>query len=220
MYTLHQIDDWASLIVRLTLEEMGLPYALRRHDFDAGTLERPEFRALNPQGLIPVLETPDGPIFETAAILLWLTDRHRAMAPAPDAPDRGAFLAWFFFVTNTVHPSVMALIHPERVAGQMAEEAACASAHARLAGHCALLEALLAAPPGWMDARAPTILSPYLAVLLRWAQFLAADKTRNLDLTPYPALLAHLRALEKRPAFARTTLAEALGPTPFSDPQE
>ena len=219
MYILHHIDDWASLIIRLALEEMGLPYTLHSHDADAGTLDRPDFRSLNPQGLIPVLETPDGPMFETAAILLWLADRHSAMAPAPSDPGRAAFLSWFMFVSNTVHPTVMALFYPERVAGPMAEAAACQSAHARLCQQCALLDALIAQAPGWLQANGPTVVSPYLAVLLRWAQFLAADPACTLDLAPYPALHAHLRSLEARPAFARVTLAEALGPTPFSDPQ-
>ena len=218
MYTLHHIDDWASLIIRLALEEMGVDYHLHRHDYDAGSLDRDDFRALNPQGLIPVLETPDGPIFETAAILLWLADRHGAMAPT--GPERTVFLSWFMFISNTLHPTVMALAHPERVAGQMHETAACQSAHARLKGQCDLLEDMVATSPPWLDAQKPSVLSPYLAVLLRWAQMLAADRSCALDLAPYPHLLAHLRALEAHPAFARVTLAEALGPTPFSNPQE
>lgn len=220
MYVLHQIDDWASLIVRLALEEMAVPCALQTHDFDAGSLNSAEFRALNPQGLIPVLETPDGPIFETAAILLWLADRHGLMAPAPQSAGRGAFLSWFFFVSNTLHTSVMALVYPERMADEAAAPAACAAALARLNGQCALLETTLAAAPPWLNPDAPTILSPYIAVLLRWAQFLAADPACNLDLTAYPTLRAHLRALEDRPAFVRIIKAESLGPTPFSNPQE
>ena len=218
MYRLHQIDDWASLIIRMTLEEMGVEYELKRHDFDAGTLDRPGFRALNPQGLIPVLETDGGPIFETAAILLWLADRHGRMAPGPAAPARGAFLSWFMFTANSLHPTVLALIHPERISGPIGEGPVCQSALARLHRHCALLETLLEADPDWLGM--PSVLTPYLAVLLRWGQMLAADPTCNLDLTGYPALVAHLRAFEARPAVARTTLAEALGLTPFSNPQE
>ncbi len=220
MYVLHQIDDWASLIVRLALEEMALPYTLHRHDFDAGTLDRAEFRALNPQGLIPVLETPDGPIFETAAILLWLADRHGLMMPAPHEAGRATFLSWFLFVSNTLHPTVMALVHPERVAGEVAAAAACASALARLNGQCALIEAAVTKAPPWWNPDAPTILSPYIAVVLRWAQFLGADPACHLDLGPYPALRNHFAALECRPAFVRVSTAEALGPTPFSNPQE
>jgi glutathione S-transferase len=219
MYVLHQIDDWASLIIRLALEEMALPYRLHKHDFDTGSLDTATFRALNPQGLIPVLETPDGPIFETAAILLWLADRHGLMAPAPQATERAAFLSWLLFVSNTLHTTVMAQIHPERLAGEAAGPIACQAAFARLQGQCALLETIMGKAPAWLNADAPSILSPYLAVLLRWAQVLAADPACNLDLGPYPALREHLARLEARPAFLRVSQAEALGPTPFSNPQ-
>ena len=219
MYVLHQIDDWASLIIRLALEEMALPYRLHRHDFDAGSLDDPAFRALNPQGLIPVLETPDGPIFETAAILLWLADRHGLMAPVPQTPDRAAFLSWLLFVSNTLHPTVMAQIYPGRLAGEAAAPLACQAAFARLQGQCAMLEAIFGKAPAWANADAPSILSPYLAVLLRWAQVLAADPACNIDLAAYPALHGHLVKLETRPAFVRVAQAEALGPTPFSNPQ-
>lgn len=219
MYVLHQIDDWASLIIRLALEEMALPYRLHTHDVDAGSLDMPAFRALNPQGLIPVLETPDGPIFETAAILLWLADRHGLMAPAPQDPKRAAFLSWLLFVSNTLHPTVMAQIYPGRLAGEAAAPLACQAAFARLQAQCALLEAMMGKAPAWLNADAPTILSPYLAVLLRWAQVLAADPACNIDLAAYPALRGHLARLEARPAFVRVAQAEALGPTPFSNPQ-
>lgn len=220
MYVLHQIDDWASLIIRLALEEMALPYTLHRHDFDTGSLDDPAFRALNPQGLIPVLETPDGPIFETTAILLWLADRHGLMAPAPQAPERAAFLSWLLFVSNALHSTVMAQIHPERLAGEAAGPVACQAALTRLHGQCTLLEAILGKAPTWLNTDAPSILSPYIAVLLRWAQVLAADPACNLDLGAYPVLRDHLEKLEARPAFLRVSQAEALGPTPFSNPQE
>jgi len=96
MYILHSWPDSASLIVDLVLQELGLPYTSRQIDRPAGALNSPEYRALHPLGLIPALETPDGPMFETAAILLYLTEQH-GLAPAPGTPDRAAFLTWLFF---------------------------------------------------------------------------------------------------------------------------
>ncbi|MCB1329029.1 MAG: glutathione S-transferase N-terminal domain-containing protein, partial [Maritimibacter sp.] len=72
MLCLHYAPDNASLIIRIALEELGLPYETRLVDRQAEAQKSPAYLALNPQGLIPVLETPEGPIFETAAILLWL----------------------------------------------------------------------------------------------------------------------------------------------------
>ena len=86
-YRLHYAPDNASLIIRLALEELGQPFETILIDRRGGALDTAAYRSLNPHGLIPVLETPDGPIFETGAILLWLADRHGALGPGPQAPD-------------------------------------------------------------------------------------------------------------------------------------
>jgi len=113
MFTLHQAPDHA-LVVRLVLEDLGLPDHGVLVDRQARGQKRPEYLALNPQGLIPVLETPDGPLFEAAAICLWLADRTGRMAPMPGDAGSGAFLGWLFFVSNTVHADPRMQFHPDR----------------------------------------------------------------------------------------------------------
>ena len=85
-YRLHYAPDNASLVIRLALEDMGLPYETVLVDRTTREQDSAAYRALNPAGLIPVLETPQGPVFETAAILLWLADTHGQLAPAPADP--------------------------------------------------------------------------------------------------------------------------------------
>ena len=82
-YTLHYAPDNASLIVRLALEELGVPYHALLVDRRKNAQKSKAYLALNPSGRIPVLETMDGPIFETGAILMWLVDQHQALGPAP-----------------------------------------------------------------------------------------------------------------------------------------
>ena len=65
MYILHGVYDWGSLVVHLALEELGVNYEFKSVDYEKGALASPAYRALNPVGLVPVLETPQGPIFET-----------------------------------------------------------------------------------------------------------------------------------------------------------
>ena len=91
MYILHSTPDSAALIVRLALEEMGVPFETRAIDRPAGELDSPAYRAMNPLGQIPAFQGPDGPMFETAAIILYLSEKH-GLAPAPGSPDRAAFL--------------------------------------------------------------------------------------------------------------------------------
>jgi hypothetical protein len=81
MYTLHYAPDNASLIIRLVLDGAGIPYRTVLVDRKARQQDSPAYRALNPAGLVPTLETPQGPISETGAILLLPTGT--ALAPHP-----------------------------------------------------------------------------------------------------------------------------------------
>jgi glutathione S-transferase len=213
---LHAVPDWASLIVHLVLEEMGVPYALALKDFDAGDLDTPAFRAISPFGKIPALETPQGPMFETAAILLWLAAQHGGMAPAPTDPKRGAFLQWFIFTANTLHPAMMNLLHPHRPGGDAAIGMVLPTAHANLRTHYAALDAMVTRDmPAWLSDQ-PSILTYYLAVLMRWTSAFAYDPAYNIPTTDYPALHRVLQAMEQRPAAQRIFANEGLGPTPFT----
>ncbi|NJM83403.1 MAG: glutathione S-transferase family protein [Tabrizicola sp.] len=220
MYTLHAVPDWASVIVRLVLEEMDLPHEIVLKDAEAGDLDLPAYRRVNPAGLIPALETPDGPIFETAAILLWLTDRHGALAPPPQSAERAGYLSWLFFTSNSVHNSVMALVHPERQAGDSGHAEASQIARDTLIHRFGLIEAMLqtGAPP-WLSTREPGALGYYLGTLARWAKLFAANPADAVTLDAFPALRDVLAAHEARPAALRVARAEGLGPSPFTDPR-
>lgn len=220
MYVLHTMPDSAGVAVHLVLQELGLPYDLRMVSRDTGERDTAGYRALHPLGLVPALETPDGPMFETAAILLWLADRHGTLAPGAAEPDRAAFLTWYFFTSNNLHPTLMQLFHPERSLGDLADTAAfLRTAAARLGDQLLLLDGMAARGARWCSPAAPpSVLGYYLAMLLRWIGSFAQGHPGRLDLAAYPALLALARALERRPAALHVARAEALGPTIFSAP--
>lgn len=217
--TLYHCPDWGSQIIRLALEELGLDYRIRPMDWDAGDFDAPGFRAANPQGLIPVLETPEGPVFETAAILLWLNARHGGLGPGIDEPEAAAFLSWLFFVANTVHPGVMALIHPERPAGPGAAEETGRFALERLMVQADHLEALIRTrAPLWLTPQQPG-LGHYLGILIRWAVYLPEDPGQRFSLDPFPALKAMLAAHEATPAARRLAVTDGLGAHPYTAPE-
>lgn len=218
VYTLHAWPDSASLIVRLVLEELGLPHVSRRIDRAAGELDSPAYRAIHPLGKIPAFETPDGPMFETAAILLYLSDRHPGLAPAPTSPERAAFLKWFFFTSGTLHPAVMDGHYPERVAGAEAAPALLPHVARRAATALAALDAAAAANPPWLPAEGPSLLGYYIAVLMRWMGQHAKDAPCYVRAADYPALARVLAQLETRPAALRLAEAEGLGATIFTNP--
>lgn len=216
---LYHIPDWASQVIRLALEELDLPHQVMPLDWDASDFDRPGFRAVNPLGLIPALQTPDGPIFETAAILLWLIERHGQLGPGPGQPDRAAFLSWLMFISNTVHATVVALIHPHLPAGAAAAPAAQRLALDRLNAQAAQLEALITTrAPSWLCAGQPGAAGYYLGTILAWALLMPEDPGLRFSLHAFPGLHAVLAAHEASPAARRVALAEGLGPHPFTAP--
>lgn len=215
MYTLHYAPDNASLIIRLVLEEANLPYRTTLVDRSLRAQDSAAYRKLNPAGLIPALETPDGPMFETGAILLWLSDRHD-LGPAPANPTRGTFLKWLFFISNTAHADLRQLFYPhlyvlaEATAGHHSLISARMKQHFTLLDQAAIDHPQLFAPPSGLTA--------YLAPLMRWSVLYPKDQTQWFHLTDFPELAAHISALETRPAAQRAASAEGLGTTPFTAP--
>jgi glutathione S-transferase len=219
MYILHCSPDSASLIVRLVLQELDVPHACVVIDRAAGALDSPAYRAMQPAGLIPALETPDGAMFETAAMLLYLCDRHPGLAPAPDHPDRAAYLSWFVFTNNSVHTTLMQMFYPDRVAGPDHAAAVVTAATARMLGFLGLLDRMVAAQaPAWLSPAQPSALGYYLGVLIRWLSAFGPDHAFHIRSADYPALHAVLAALETRPAARLCAEAEGLGPTIFTNP--
>lgn len=117
MYTLYWKPWSASCAVMAVLEELGVAYDLHEVDRDGGEHLRPDYLRLQPLGLVPALGLGDGrSMFESAAMIVYLCDRHpeAGLAPGPDDPDRPAFLQWMFFLADTLYPSYSRYYHSER----------------------------------------------------------------------------------------------------------
>lgn len=219
MYVLHAVPDWASFCVHAALAEMGVPFRLNLIDVDAGGLDEAAHRRVQPFGLIPGLDTPEGPVFETGAILLWLSERH-GLAPAPGSPGRAGFLSWFVFTNNALHTGAMDLLHPERAGGEACAAAVSATARARLVEQLAVMEAMVARDrPDWLSPDAPSVLSIYLSMLLRWLRAFPAVPEHAIDCAAFPALQAVAQGMEARPAIRAAAAAEGLTGKFFSAPE-
>ncbi|MEM1344790.1 MAG: glutathione S-transferase family protein [Pseudomonadota bacterium] len=219
MLTLYYAPDNASLILRLALEEAGLPYETVLVDRAVRAQKAPAYLALNPAGLIPTLITPQGALAETGACLLWLCDTHpeAGLGPATDHAKRGVFLRWLFYLSNTLHADLNRLFYAERVVPGAAIERHHALMAERLLAHLGLLEATLGDEPALFAP--PSALALYLGPLLRWAALYPLEGARWLDLPAYPALERLVTSLEARPSVKAAARAEGLGDTPFSKPQ-
>lgn len=211
-YRLHYAPDNASLVIRLALEQLGLPYRTVLIDRAAREQDSPRFLALNPNGLLPVPETPDGPLFETGAILLWLSDYHGGLAPRFGAAERRAVMTWPLWLSSTLHVALRMLFYPSAFA-RHDHAALMAATKSRLLTLLAMLEA---ADVPWLDR--PSILSCYVAPMLRWMALYPAGETDWFVLPDHPRLAAIVLMMEARPSAPAAMAAEGLGKTPLSAP--
>ncbi len=65
--------------VRWALEEAGLPYRTRL--LELGDQDKPDYRALQPFGQVPILEEDGLVLFESGAIVLHIGERSEALLP-------------------------------------------------------------------------------------------------------------------------------------------
>lgn len=105
--------------ITIMLEEVGRSYAFRHVDVFRSGQFSPSFRALNPNGKVPVLVDHERGepvvIFESAAILIYLAERHAALLPQ-DEPARTHTLQWLMIQSANVGPLLGQLNHFQLVA--------------------------------------------------------------------------------------------------------
>ena len=82
-------DYWrsgTSYRTRIGLNIKGVAYEQAPVDLRAGIQQSEDYRALNPQGLVPALETADGVLTQSSAILEWLDERYPEPPLLPGDP--------------------------------------------------------------------------------------------------------------------------------------
>lgn len=216
-YILHYAPDNASLIIRFALEELGLPYKTMLVDRSTRAQDSAEYRRISPTGLIPALEIGGQTLFETGAILLWLSETHSALAPTPRDPARADFLKWLFFTANTLHADMRLHFYADRYGGsQKALQEFKAATRTRIAAHLDLLNHAFAMSPRLFIAGQPSVLGIYLVTLCRWLQLYPEGEADWFHLSAYPEILTLARQIEIRPSIMRAAMAEGLGDTPLS----
>ena len=89
------------------LGELGLAYAHVDAVGDAGGLDDPAFRAMNPQGKVPVLQDGDAAIWESNVIVRYLCAAYSAgrLCPA-DPAERAQAEAWMDWTCATLQPAI------------------------------------------------------------------------------------------------------------------
>lgn len=94
------------LRVRWALEEVGQPYAVQL----IGPEEKDSaaYRAKQPFGQVPVIEDDGFVLFESAAIVMRIAEKHDALLPT-NAEARSRVISWMFAAMNTIEPHIQNL---------------------------------------------------------------------------------------------------------------
>src|ERR1700742_3550464 len=92
------------LRARWALEEAGLPYRTRL--LEQGDQDKPEYRAMQPFGQVPILEEDGHLLFESGAIVLYIGERSETLLPK-DATARARATQWLIAALNSIEPFVM-----------------------------------------------------------------------------------------------------------------
>jgi glutathione S-transferase len=92
------------LRARWALEEAGLPYKTRL--LEMGDQDKPDYRALQPFGQVPILEEDGHVLFESGAIVLHIGERSEMLLPK-DAGGRARATQWLIAALNSIEPFVM-----------------------------------------------------------------------------------------------------------------
>ena len=197
MYTLYYSPGAASLVVHWLLLEIGARHELRKLDLAAGEHKRPEYLAINPNGVVPTLLIHGEPVAEAAALVLHLADAHPSfgLAPEPGSVERAKYYQWVLHLANTLQPAFRTWFYPQEAAGEAHAEAARTRARERIEACWDQIEAHLA-------RRGPYLLGPsvsaadfLLTMLMRWS--------RNMPrpATDWPQLGALAQRMKARPSF-------------------
>jgi glutathione S-transferase len=114
-YRLFADKNTYAMTTHLLLEELNIDHELIWFDLHDRANYPDEFTKLNPNLKVPLLITPKGPVYESAATLMVLSEQHNnRFMPQPNSPKRAAALQWLFFLLSSFQPEVMILFHPER----------------------------------------------------------------------------------------------------------
>jgi glutathione S-transferase len=188
-----------SMATHITLEEVGADYEARRVDFSVSEQRSAEYLSLNPKGRVPALQTPDGMLNETPAILTYLAQTHpeAGLAPIENAYQFAKLQEFNLYLCATVH---VAHAHGPRGSRWADDESSLAAMRAKVSSNMAdcfaLIESKYFQGP-WVMGESFTICDPYLFTVASWLE------VDGVDINDFPKINEHSARMKERPAVSK-----------------
>lgn len=183
------------------LGELGVSYEHRLVGGAHGGLDTPEFRAMNPNGLVPVLQDGDLTLWESHAILRYLAAAYGADGLWPSDPRQRAMAdQWTDWVATTFQPAWISLFWLlVRTPEDQHDLQAIAAAHAKTTAALRILDANLAERDYLAGDRLSYADIAAGVSLYRWFSM-------EIDRPAMPGVENWYRRLQERPAFRRAVM--------------
>ena len=213
MITVHHLNNSRSQRILWLLEELGLPYEIKRYERDAKTsLAPPELLKVHPLGKSPVITDGDATIAESGAIVEYLLDTHgesSGLRPAKGTPDYRRYVYWLHFAEGSAMPPLVMKLGFQKVktspmpffarpiARSIADKVLAAFIDPNLRRQMVFMEADLANGP-WFAGAAFSAADIQMSFPVE-----AANSRAGLSATTTPRLLDWLARAHARPAYQR-----------------
>jgi glutathione S-transferase len=200
MYTLYWARSSANMVCHAAMIEMGVPFKLVEVDVDKGQQKSPDYLKLNPNARVPTLVEDGRVMYESAAILLYLCEKHpqAGLMPPVGSPQRAPFLQWLFYLTNTVQEALMNWWHADNYLDKSEQQIALvAGAERRLARMWQLLDQQIAAGGPFLLGRECTAVDLFLTMVAHWSRK-TAKPARG-----YPNIGKLMALVETRPSWQK-----------------
>jgi len=196
MIVVHHLNNSRSQRILWALEELALPYEIKRYQRDAQTnLAPPELKEVHPLGKSPVVTDGNRTLIESGAIIDYLIRRHGngKLQPRADSPEYDQYQQWLHYAEGSAMLPLMLNLY----VGRLGE--AGAPLHTRI-------ESEIANHLGYVDQS------------LKGKQHLVGDALTGADIqmsfvgevagvfgkrAAYPNLDAWVKRLHERPAYKK-----------------
>ena len=110
MITVHHLNNSRSQRVLWLLEELGLPYEIKRYERDPKTMLAPaSLREIHPLGKSPVITDGELTLAESGAIIEYLVGRYGngRLRPALDTPEHLRYTYWLHYAEGSAMPPLL-----------------------------------------------------------------------------------------------------------------
>jgi glutathione S-transferase len=123
MVVVHHLNNSRSQRVLWLLEELGVPYEVKRYERDAKTmLAPPSLLAVHPLGKSPVIADGAITVAESGAIVEYLVDKYGAgrLIPPAATAERRRYTYWLHYAEGSAMPPLLLKLVFDRIAANPA----------------------------------------------------------------------------------------------------